>query len=235
MEEGELRLKGIQNGPSENPVLGAALEPVLGCEVPNGRHASSTGITVEDESMIAHTARSAARVTLGNPEDWIARGSGRWWVLHTHARNEKRVAHALAERRIRHYLPLVSVHHTYAKAKVTFRVPLFPGYVFLCGDHGDCDMARRTDRIARVLHVEDQAGLRAELWHIYRVVEGGKAVELFPALQAGQRCRITRGALQGVEGVVVRHAGRCRMYLNVSTLGQSAAVEVDAALLEPVG
>ena len=233
MEKGELRLKGNQSRPATNPVLGAGIEPVLACEVHDAR--PPTGITVADQSMIAGAARSAPRIAPGNPEDWIVRGSGRWWVLHTRARNEKQVAHALAEQRVRHYLPLVSVRHTYAKAKVTFRVPLFPSYVFLCGDHGDCDKARRTNRIASILHVEDQEGLRAELWQIHRVVEGGNAVELFPALQAGQRCRITRGALQGVEGVVVRHAGRCRMYLSVSTLGQSAMVEVDAALLEPVG
>ncbi len=168
------------------------------------------------------------------PGEWIVPGAGHWWVLHTRARNEKRVAGMLAEQQVRHYLPLVTVHHTYAKGKATFDVPLFPGYVFLCGNHNDCDKARRTNRIASILHVEDQERLRAELRHIYRVVEGGKAVELFPALQAGQRCRITRGALQGVEGVVLRHGGRCRMYLSVSTLGQSALVEVDAALLEVI-
>lgn len=165
---------------------------------------------------------------------WIARCPGRWWVLHTRARNEKRVASALAERGIAHYLPLVSVHHTYAKRKATFQVPLFPGYVFLCGDHGECEHARRTNRIAKILPVEDQAGLRRELQHICCVVERGANVELFPALQAGQRCRITHGALKDVEGVVIRQGGRCRMYLSVSTLGQSAVVEVDAALLEVV-
>jgi transcriptional antiterminator RfaH len=166
--------------------------------------------------------------------EWFLHAAGRWWVLHTRLRNEKRVAHELAERRVRHYLPLVTVRHTYAKSRARFDVPLFPGYVFLCGDDRDCDAARRTNRVATILPVFDQAGLRKELMHIYCVVERGQAVELFPAIQPGQRCRITGGVLKDVEGVVVRHGARCRMYLSVSTLGQSAAVEVDAALLEVI-
>jgi transcription antitermination factor NusG len=166
--------------------------------------------------------------------DWIVRAVGRWWVLHTRARNEKHVASKLAQHRVLHYLPLVQVHHTYAKRKVAFSVPLFPGYVFLCGEHGDCDAARRTHRVANILYVEDQRRLRAELQHVHRAIAGSRTVELFPSLQVGQRCRITSGALAGLEGIVVRQGRHCRMYLSVSALGQSASVEVDAALLEVI-
>ena len=183
-----------------------------------------------DSAAGTATACDAAR----SLDDWIQRATGRWWVLHTRARNEKRVAAMLAEQQVRHYLPLVTVRHTYSKAKVAFDVPLFPGYVFLCGDPLDCEKARKTNRIAGILPVENQERLRTELWNVRRVVESGAATELYPALQAGQRCRITRGALQGVEGIVVRNNGRSRMYLSVSTLGQCAMVEVDPALLEAI-
>jgi transcriptional antiterminator RfaH len=164
----------------------------------------------------------------------ILRAPGRWWVLHTRARNEKRVASALAEHGIQHFLPLVYVHHTYAKAKATFAVPLFPSYVFLCGGHDECDRARRTNRLVSIIEVVDQDQLRTELSCICRIVEKGHAVELFPALQPGQHCRVTGGALKGLEGVVIQHGHRYRMYLAVTMLGQSAVVEVDAAVLEPV-
>jgi transcription antitermination factor NusG len=166
---------------------------------------------------------------------WILDSPGRWWVLHTRARNEKRVAAALDEAQVRYYLPLVNVQRTYTKSRFTFRIPLFPGYVFLCGDHEQCAQARRTNRIANVIYVEDQDRLRAELQHVDSVLESGQTVELYPALQIGQRCRVAAGALKGVEGVVIRRGGRCRMYLAVSTLGQSVVVEVDGALLESAG
>ena len=97
----------------------------------------------------ARVASSAAGIDSGarhetSEGEWIRTIAGRWWVLHTRSRNEKRVSSELERERVRHYLPLVSVKHTYAKHKATFQLPLFPGYVFLCGDAGDCDKARRT-------------------------------------------------------------------------------------------
>ena len=180
-------------------------------------------LAVEDDARERHES-----------EPWLVDAPGRWWVLHTRARNEKRVAEMLDEQHVCLYLPLVCVHRTYTKCQVTSRLPLFPGYLFLCGDLNDCDKARRTNRVANVIEVENQDQLRAELRDVYRVVESGETVDLFPALQEGQRCRIVGGGLKGMEGVVIRHGRRFRMYLAVSTLGQSAVVEVDAALLEVV-
>jgi len=53
-------------------------------------------------------------------------------------------------------------------------------------------------------------------------------------LQPGRRCRVIAGALRGVEGVVLTWSGRTRLYVGVSLIGQSATVEIDAALLEAV-
>lgn len=163
----------------------------------------------------------------------ILEGLGRWWVLHTRSRNEKRVAEELASYGVPHYLPLVPVEHSYSKRRATFEIPLFPGYVFLRGEHDECDRARRTNRVANILLVRDQDGFRRELAHIFCVVSRGAYVQLFPAIRVGQRCRVSSGALRGVEGVVIREGQRCRMYLSVTMLGQSAVVEIDAALLEP--
>jgi transcription antitermination factor NusG len=170
-----------------------------------------------------------------NGEGWIAQLRGRWWVLHTRAQNEKRVAEELDRHQCRYYLPLVRVHHTYTRSRhAAFHKPLFPGYVFLCGDYRDREIAWRTRRVAAVLDVLDQDRLRRELEHIYRVVESGRNVELYRGLQAGRQCRITSGPLRGVEGVVLQWCGRTRLYVGVSLIGQSATLEIDAALLEAV-
>ena len=160
--------------------------------------------------------------------------SGEWWILHTRARNEKKVAEVLATRGIGFYLPLVGVHRTYEKRKVSFQIPLFPGYVFLCGDREACLAAWKTNRVAQILQVSDQDGLWRELESIAVAVEFGASLELYPALQPGRRCRVTRGPLKDVEGTVLRKGTRAQMFLAVTLLGQSAVVEVDAALLEPL-
>jgi len=163
----------------------------------------------------------------------IARLRGRWWVLHTRAQNEKRVASELERHGCAYYLPLVTVRHTYSRSRqAVFHKPLFPGYLFLCGDYRDCEIAWRTNRVANVLEVHDQERLRTELQHICRLIEGGRNVELYQGLQPGRRCRVVSGPLRGVEGVVLQWSGRTRLYVGVSMIGQSATVEIDATLLE---
>ena len=167
--------------------------------------------------------------------EWIRSAPGRWWVLHTRARNEKRVAAALADGGLCHYLPLVAVRRTYAKSSVVFDLPLFPGYVFLAGGYEACDRARRTNRVANILPVADQVQFCDELMQIYRVVESGDAVQLVTGIPPGTRCRVRTGPFQGLEGVVIRQGRQCRLHLSVTILGQSAAVELDAAIVEPIG
>lgn len=157
-----------------------------------------------------------------------------WWVLHTRARNEKAVVRALQAHNVHTYLPLVRVAHMYAKRKVAFQVPLFPGYVFMHGRSSAREQALRTNRVANILEVRDQVKFHRELSQVETAVASGEQIELFPALRLGQRCRVTSGPLVDLEGVVIRQGNRCQIFLSVSILGQSAVVELDAALVEPI-
>ena len=157
-----------------------------------------------------------------------------WWVLHTRARNEKAVARSLDQYGVLTYLPLVVVRHTYSKRTVAFDVPLFPGYLFMQGTLLDRERALQTNRVAQVIHVDDQARLDRELQQIRRAIESGASLDLYPSLHVGQRCRVISGALEGIEGTIVQHGTVSRIVLSVTILGQSASLEFDGALLEPV-
>lgn len=159
---------------------------------------------------------------------------GAWWVLHTRSRHEKRVAEALHARGVDHYLPLTSSRRTYGKRVREFMVPLFDGYVFLCGGDDDIQVAWETSFVANIIRVEDQATLRADLRDIYRVVSSKQPMDLFPALRRGRRCLVTRGPLRGVEGVVIRRKGVSRIFVAVTFISKSAVVEIDAAIVEPI-
>jgi transcription antitermination factor NusG len=57
-----------------------------------------------------------------------------------------------------------------------------------------------------------------------------------PYLREGQRVRITRGPLDGVEGILLRgRPQRGVLVLSVDLLRQSVAVEVDCTAVVPVG
>jgi len=153
--------------------------------------------------------------------------AGNWYVLHTKARNEKAVAEDLEMLRIQHFLPLVRYRRVHGGRVRRVSIPLFPGYVFLCGDEEDRLAALRTRRVANVLHVPDQARLRDDLRQILRIVESVHPVDLYPRIRKGARCRVLRGSLAGLEGVVLRRKGPWSVYVGVHFLGQSAELEID--------
>jgi hypothetical protein len=157
---------------------------------------------------------------------------GRWWLVHTKSRMEKALAAELERLEVGFYLPLLNTKRRYSGRVFDMILPLFPGYLFLCGDEDDRYETLMTHRAAKVIEVFDQERLKNELRQVYRVTNSQEPVELYPGLRKGRRCRITKGSLQGVEGVVIRRRGLYRIYLGVEVLGQSAELEIDPGLLE---
>lgn len=159
---------------------------------------------------------------------------GRWWVAHTKARNEKALAQDLLRRSIGYFLPMQEKVRFWGGCKRRVMMPLFSSYLFLCGDEQDRYAAMTTNRICRTLDVVDQASLIHELATIEMALAGNAELDPYPMLAVGQRCRITGGPFEGIEGVVVERARRARLVLQVGLLGQGAGMEIEADLLEPV-
>ena len=113
--------------------------------------------------------------------------------------------------------------------------PLFPSYVFFCGNEAERIAALATDRLCQIIPVRDQQKLTAELTALHRLIEGGMKLELYPFATIGRRCRITRGPFEGLEGTVVQRKENrtVQLVLEVSMLGQGASMEMEADLLEP--
>ena len=60
----------------------------------------------------------------------------------------------------------------------------------------------------------------------------GAAVEPHHFLEVGERVRVRAGILQGVEGLITRKKGACRLILSIALIHQSVAVDIDGSLLE---
>jgi len=74
----------------------------------------------------------------------------------------------------------------------------------------------------------------AEIEVIRKTIDGSYRVEPHPYLKVGERVRVIRGTLEGVEGVLLRKKNLCRLVLSVAMVAQSVAVEIDAADVEPL-
>jgi len=160
--------------------------------------------------------------------------TGRWWVAHTKARAEKAFAGELACRNVAYFLPMVERVRIYGGKKQRVMLPLFASYVFFCGGDEDRYTAMTTNRLCQTIEVIDQGTLIAELAAIEKALTGQAELDPYPFTTVGQRCRITAGALKGIEGVIIKQAKRARVVLEVSILGQGALMEIDVDLLEPI-
>jgi len=163
-----------------------------------------------------------------------AQGGDCWWVAHTKSRNEKALAWNLLKWEIPYFLPLRE-QVTRRKSRVLKSLlPIFSGYVFFRGSREQRYLAMTSNRIARIIEVVDQQKLISELKSIYIALDSGLPVDPHPYIKSGDYCRVTAGALMGVEGIVIRKKSQVRILLKVDMLGQAAAVEIDADLLETI-
>ncbi len=164
----------------------------------------------------------------------LATMPGLWCVAHVKPRQEKALARDLLRSSMAYFLPMYEVRRKSRGRSWLATLPLFSGYMFLCGDEAHRLAAVKTGRIVRTIHVPDQEKLAAELSAIHRLVVSGMAVDPYPSLTTGKQCRVRSGPLKGVEGAVARRKGKSRFVVEVSILGQGAAVEIDGDLLEPI-
>ena len=172
---------------------------------------------------------------IGGADTTIGQISGRWWLLHTMARNEKALACDLQAMQVAFFLPLVQITRRYGHRRFDLRIPLFPGYLFCaCASDSQRYQVLSTQRVANLVSVEDQERLKAELEQILRALHEPNKIDLFAGLRTGRRCRVTAGSLKGLEGVVITRKGMSRLFLDVSILGQSAVVEIDPMHVEPI-
>ena len=159
---------------------------------------------------------------------------GRWWVAHTKARNEKALAWDLLRRGIGYFLPLRERLTFSGGRKRRGMSPLFPSYLFLCGDEDDRYVAMTTDRICQTIDVFDQATLIDELVAIERALDAKAQLERYPHPAIGRPCRVIAGPFEDLEGIVVQLATKARLVLQVHILSEGAALEIEADLLEPL-
>ena len=160
--------------------------------------------------------------------------AGSWWVAHTKARSEKAFAWAMNDASIHYYLPMISRTTFSGGRKRHGMQPLFPGYVFISGDAEIRYRALTTNRLCQVIPVIDRDKMVNELESIERAILSGLTMEFFPFAAVGNECRVAKGPLQGLQGKVIQHKSGTRFILQVSILGNGAALDIDGDLLEPV-
>jgi len=115
-------------------------------------------------------------------------------------------------------------------------LPLFPCYVFVRGAIERRLPVLTTPGVHMLITSGEQVATvpEQEIEAIRRTVQAQIGVEPHPFVRCGERVRVVRGSLEGVEGVLARKKNLYRLILSVEMLAQSVAVEIDAQDVVPV-
>ena len=147
------------------------------------------------------------------------------------------MASALLAKGYEGFLPLYRCKRRWSDRIKEIELPLFDGYMFC-----RFDVMRRlpilvTPGVIRVVGIANNPTPvdEDEIAAIFSIVMAGAQAEPHPYLLVGQRVRIDRGTLSGVEGILLAEKKPARLVVSVTLLQRSVAVEIDEAWVSPVG
>jgi transcription antitermination factor NusG len=159
-----------------------------------------------------------------------------WWALYTRHQHEKVVANILQAKGFEVFLPLYESLRRWKDRSKLLSLPLFPCYVFVRGGHDRRLQVMTTPGIHMILYHGDNVAIipEDEIQAIRKTIDGNFRVEPHPFLKCGERVRVIRGTMEGVEGILVRKKNLYRLVLSVEMLAHSVSVEISASDVEPL-
>lgn len=165
-----------------------------------------------------------------------------WFAVWTRSRQEKCAALVLETLGIPHYLPLKSEVHQWSDRKQTVTVPLFSGYLFVRIDlakHSRLEVLNASGIVGFVgnhtgpLPIPDH-----QIEDIRVVLDTRTQYTVLPLLNEGDRVRVLRGPLTGIEGRLIRGNSSSRLSISIEMIHKSLLLSVsrdDVELIESPG
>lgn len=162
-----------------------------------------------------------------------------WFAVHVKSRHEFKVLQRLTGAGIETFLPAVERLSRWKDRNKLVQFPLFPCYLFVHTTESNHDKLTvlKTNGVVRFLGAlpgEPEQIPEEQIFSLRKVVENNENLDPYPYLREGQRVRITKGPLAGVEGILVEKAGLHKLVLSVDILCQSAAVTIQASEVEKI-
>ena len=156
--------------------------------------------------------------------------SRRWFALSVAPRHEKKVSCQLEQKGYETFLPLYRRQHQYGRRTREFQLPLFPGYLFCRTDPDERLPVLTTPGVFQFLGAGKAPSPIAddEIGAIQIAARVGLQMEPHTYWEKGQKVRIAKGPLTGLEGRVIDSDKPLRLVLSITLIQRSVLVEIDA-------
>jgi transcriptional antiterminator NusG len=163
----------------------------------------------------------------------------RWYAVHTKSRHEFQVMDRLKLKGVNAFLPVVERLRKWKDRKKIIAFPLFPGYLFV-------NISKDSQSMLSVLKVAGVVRLLCtlpgepdpipddQIISLQRLIENKEALDHYPYLNEGQKVRIIKGPLSGVEGILVEKLDKHLLILSVDVLRQGVALTINASDVEKI-
>ena len=159
-----------------------------------------------------------------------------WYAVQVRCHAEKNVSRMLEALGFEQYLPLYFESQRWSDRVKQLELPLFPGYVFC---RLDVPHRRPVVTVPGVVSIVGFGSTFApipddQISAVRSIVHSGLPSTPWPFLQEGERIRVSAGALEGVEGILVRIKSDYRVVVSVPLLQRSVAVEIERTWIQPL-
>ena len=154
-----------------------------------------------------------------------------WYAIYTRSRWEKKSAKLMEDSGYMVYLPLVKTLKQWSDRKKRVEIPLISGYVFVKVSEGDYYKILETPGVVCYVTFEGKAApIRdSQIDAMRNAIEGNLKVEAVDdILETGQKVKIISGPMKGAEGEYVKIAHKTNFIINLSSIGFSLKVEINA-------
>lgn len=162
--------------------------------------------------------------------------SSRWYALRVKSNFESQVALSLRSRSIEEFLPSYKTRSRWSDRFKEIQRPLFPGYLFSYFQI-DTQLLEvvKTPGIVQVVSISKGSPTpisQSEIDTIRRIVESTATIKPHPYLNTGDRVRIKRGPLAGLEGILTEFKKQYRLVVSVSMFARSLSVDLESDWIE---
>lgn len=155
----------------------------------------------------------------------------KWYVLHTKSKFEKVVNDGLQKKSFEAFLPTMHVRSKRKDRKIMLNLPIFPGYTFVKSTlSADENLSiLKTAGVVRIIgNMSGPVAVDADVIKSLQIMTSvNENIYTETRFKKGEQVIVQYGPFAGLTGVFSRYKGKGRVYVNISLLGQSAAVEIE--------
>ena len=164
-------------------------------------------------------------------------GERHWYVVHVRSRHEFSVTERLIKSGVDAFLPIVERLRRWKDRSKLIAFPLFPGYLFVNISKSNTIKLTvlKTPGVVRFIGLtpgEPEPVPSEQILSLKKLVESKETLDPYPYLKEGNRVKIKKGPLAGVDGILVERKGMHHLVLSVDILRQGVSIQVEASSVE---